>query len=115
MGFTYDIKTSQEDKRSTVCLSVCHLLYAIINMFVSTFLIAHIYSLTDNLFSYALNVGIYQLSTYGTMLVSYFLLSIVVDKTNRVWVYRIGCILEAALVIVTIPSRFSGSLSRRVT
>ncbi len=102
MGFSYDIKTSQADKRSTVCLSVCHLLYAIINLFVSTFLIAHIYSLTTDLFSYALNVGIYQLSTYGTMLVSYFLLSIVVDKTNRVWVYRIGCILEAALVIVTI-------------
>ena len=65
MSYTYDIKTSQKDNRSTVCLSVCHLMFLIINLFLSTFLIAHIYSLTSNLYSYVLNVGIYQLSSYG--------------------------------------------------
>lgn len=102
MGFSYDITTSKHDKRSTVGLSVCHLLYSVINLFISTFLIAHIYTLTSDLYSYALNVGIYQLSTYVTMLIAYFLLSFVVDKTNRIGVYRIANILEALLVIVTI-------------
>ena len=102
MGYSYDIATSQKDKRSMVGLSVCHLMYTIINLFISTFLIAHIYSLTTDLFSYVLNVGIYQLSTYATMLIAYFLFSFVVDKSNRICVYRIANILEALLVVVTI-------------
>ena len=102
MSYTYDIQTSQKDNRSTISLSVCHLMYSIINLFLSTFLIAHIYSLTTDLYSYALNVGIYQLSCYGCMLVSYFLFSFLVDKSNRIWVYRIANIIEAVLVIVTI-------------
>lgn len=102
MSYTYDINTSKNDKRSTICLSACHSLYAIINLFVTTFLIAHMYSLTTDLFSYALKVGIYQLSTYGTMLLTYGIFSKIVDRTNRVWVYRVACIIEAALVIVTI-------------
>lgn len=102
MSYTYDIQTSQKDNRSTISLSVCHLMYSVINLFLSTFLIAHIYSLTTNLYSYAINVGIYQLSTYGFMFISYFLFSFIVDKTNRIWVYRIANIIEALLVIVTI-------------
>ena len=102
MPYTYDIKTSQKDNRSTISLSVCHLMYSIINLFLTTFLIAHIYTLTSDLYSYALNVGIYQLSCYGCMLVSYFLFSFLVDKSNRICVYRIANIIEAVLVIVTI-------------
>ena len=102
MGYTYDITTSKKDKRSMVGLSVCHLLYTVINLFISTFLIAHIYSLTTDLFSYVLNVGIYQFSSYLAMLISYFLFSFIVDKTNRIWIYRIANILEALLVVVTI-------------
>ena len=102
MSYTYDIKTSKNDKRSTICLSVCHLMYAIINLFISTFLIAHMYSLTTDLFSYALTVGLFQLSTYITMLIGYYVFSFIVDKTNRIWVYRVANFLEAVLVIVTI-------------
>ena len=102
MGYSYDIATSQKDNRSMIGLSVCHLLYGVINLFLSTFLIAHIYSLTSDLYSYVLNVGIYQLSTYATMLVAYYAFSFIVDKTNRIWVYRIANFLEALLVVVTI-------------
>lgn len=101
-AYTYDITTSKKDNRATVCLSVCHLIYAVINMFLSTFLVAHIYSLTTDIFSYAVNVGIYQISTYAVMLVSYYVLSILVDKTDRIWCYRIANILNAGIVIVTI-------------
>lgn len=102
MSYTYDINTSKIDKKSTIGLSICHLLSVIINLFTTTFLIAHIYSLTTNLFQYAINVGIFQLSTYVCMFVSYLLCSFIVDKTNRVWVYRIANILVAVLVVVTI-------------
>ena len=75
MGYTYDIATSQKDKKSTIGLSVCHIVHKIIEVFVSTFLIAHIYSLTTNLYSYAINVAIYQMSAYACMFVVYLLLS----------------------------------------
>ena len=102
MAFTYDITTSKKDVRSTTCLTISHLLFSVINLFLSTFLIAHIYSLTDNMFEYAINVGLYEVSSYAVMLVAYYLFSFIVDKTNRVWIYRIGNILSTALVIITI-------------
>ena len=102
MSYTYDIATSKKDNRSTTCLTISHLLFNVINLFLSTFLIAHIYSLTDNIYSYAINVGIYEISGYAMMLVSYYLFSFWVDKSNRIWVYRVGNIFLTALVIVTI-------------
>jgi len=102
MAFVYDIKTSKKDNKSSVCLVVCHLLFNVINLFVSTFLIAHIYTLTSDIFSYVIKVAIFQISAYLVMLVAYYLFSFVVDKTNRIWVYRLGNILNTALVVVTI-------------
>ncbi len=102
MVYKYDIKTSKKDTCSTVCLSVCHLMFSAINIFLSTFLIAHIYSLTNDLYSYVLNVGFFQLSTYVCMFIAYYLISFLVDKTNRIWIYRIGNFIVAGLVVVTI-------------
>lgn len=102
MAYTYDIETSKKDNLSTNCLTTCHILFNIINLFLSTFLVAHIYSLTTDIYEYILNVGLYQLSTYGTMLIAYFIFSFLVDKTNRVWIYRLGILLCAVLVIITI-------------
>lgn len=102
MSFTYDITKSVKDKKSTIGLTICHLIYTIVNIFITTFLIAHIYTLTTDLYSYAMNVAIYQLAIYVTMFVVYLMCSFIVDKTNRVWVYRVANILQAALVIVTI-------------
>ena len=77
-------------------------MYTVINLFVSTFLIAHIYTLTDNLYSYVINVGLYEISCYIVMLISYYLFSFIVDKTNRIWIYRLGNVLLTILVIVAI-------------
>ena len=102
MGYTYDIATSKKDTRSTVSLSVCHVLHSIINLFLSTFLIAHIYTFCEDIFTYAANVALYQMFTYIGMVISYYVLSFFVDKTNRVWIYRIANIIEAVLVVVSI-------------
>ena len=102
MAYTYNISTSKEDKKSTICLSTCHILFSIINLFVSTFLVAHIYSQTANIFDYAVNVGIYNLTTYAVMMVAYFLFSLWVDKSNRIWCYRLANLITAGLVVFTI-------------
>ena len=102
MAYSYDITTSKKDNRSTVCLTICHLIYCIVNIFLSTFLVAHIYSLTTNIYSYAMNVGIYELTTYGVMLITYPIFSILVDKTNRIWFYRIANVITAGLVVLTV-------------
>lgn len=102
MSYTYDITTSKKDNRSTVCLTICHLLFTVIQLFLSTFLIAHIYSLTDNLISYTINVSIYQISHYIVMAISYFLFSVIVDKTNRIGIYRLGNIINTVLVVITV-------------
>jgi len=102
MTYTYDISTSKKDNRSTVCLSVCHLLFSIISLFTSTFLVAHIYSLTDDIFEYTLNVALYEFSAYIVMLIAYYLFSFWVDKSNRIWVYRVGNIINTIFVIITI-------------
>ena len=102
MSYVYDINTSKKDNRSTVSLTCCHLIYNIITIFISTFLVAHIYTLTTDIFSYTMKVATYMISAYVVMLISYYLFSFVVDKTNRIWVYRLGNIFNAILVIVTI-------------
>lgn len=102
MGYEYNIQTSKKDSVSTVSLMSCHTMYSIINIFVSTFLVAHIYSFTSDTFSYIQNVAIFQLCTYGMMFVAYFLFSFIVDKTNRIWVYRIANCIEVVLVLVAI-------------
>lgn len=102
MGYTYDIATSKKDKKSTFGLTICHLIHKLNDIFLSIFLVAHIYSLTNDLYSYAFNVGIYYLSDYVCMFIVYILCSFIVEKTNRIWVYRIANILEACVVIVAI-------------
>ena len=100
MTYTYDINTSKKDTRSTICLSTCHSIHSIVKLFLSTFLVAHIY--TPDIFTYAVNVGLYQLMTYAAMMLSYSLFSIWVDKSNRIWCYRIANIFSTALVVITI-------------
>lgn len=102
MSYTYDIKTSKNDKKSTICLSVCHLISEISNLFLTTFLIAHIYSLTSNVFEYAKNVALYQFFTYLTMFVTYFIFAYFVDITNRIWIYRLALVFKTIFIIVSI-------------
>lgn len=100
MTFTYDIATSKKDKKSNICLLTCHSISDVITLFLSTFLIAHIYSLTNNVADYIFNVGLYEMSLYITMAVFYLIVSPIIQKTNRIWMYRIALMLRAALVVL---------------
>ncbi len=102
MSYQYNIQTSKKDLRSSICLFIDHKLATIVKLFLSTFLVAYIYSFSENIFNYILNVGLYEIASYTTMLISYFVVAYFVDKTNRVWIYRIGVILRAVFVVFAI-------------
>lgn len=102
MAFKYDINATKKDKASSVCLLTSHSISEIINMLVSTFLVAHIYSFCADAYSYIFNVGVYYVTLYIVSLITHLILGPLVDKTNRVWLYRISLLMRAGLIIVCI-------------
>ena len=102
MSYNYNINAGIKDKRSTACLITCHTLSEISNYFVSTFLVAYIYAFSGSIFDYILNVGIYNLVSYVVFFLLLIPLGKWVDKTNRIWPYRISLVIRTALVVVAI-------------
>ncbi len=101
MDFSYNMATSKQDNSSTISLTICHCIFAVISLFLSTFLLAYIYDSSD-LSLYILRVALFTLVKYSAFIVVYHFSSIFVKRTNRVWFYRLGCFLLASLVIVSI-------------
>lgn len=110
MAFTYDINKTSIDKKSQNCLLACHMLAGIINLFVNTFLVAHIYSFNGSTYDYLFNVGIYNIFIYISMGLFTIPITKIVDKTNRISVFRIGLVIKAILVMIIIF--FGESLSK---
>ncbi len=104
MEYTYDINTSKKDNRANVCIFICHFFYAVIDLFISTFLVAHIKDLTTSVGEYIRYIAIYYMITLTVQLVAYPIISRIVDRTNRVWMYRIGCLMLAVVVTLSMFS-----------
>ena len=102
MEFSYDINKTTVDKKANNCLLTCHMLSMIINLFVSTFLVAYIYSFNGDTYAYIFNVGVYNLFVYITFFISYIPLSFMVEKSNRISFYRLSIILKGVLVVIII-------------
>ena len=102
MAFTYNSDNSISNKKTNNYILACHMLAIIINMFVSTFLVAHIYSFNGDTYSYIYNVSVYNIFIYLAFFITYIPFNYLVDKTNRISLYRIGLIIKAALVIIII-------------
>ncbi len=100
--YVYDKNVAHADGNSKKFLMVCHLFKNITSLFVSTFLTAHIYTFSADAFGYLFNVAVFYISVYLSMMVFYMILSIFVDKTNRVVFYRISVVVTAILVIIII-------------
>lgn len=100
--FVYDKDAGIIDNRSKNCLFMCHSIAQIISLFASTFLIAHIYSFSGDIYSYIFKVCTYNLAAYGTMAILYFLAAKIVDATNRISIYRISLVIETLLVVLFI-------------
>ncbi len=100
--YVYDINKKHSDKTSKNFLLGCHIFKKITSLFVSTFLIGHIYSFSGDIFGYIRNVAVFNIFVYLSMMLFYMLFSIFVDKTNRIIFYRISIAVTTALVIIII-------------
>lgn len=76
-----------------------HALNNTISIFVTTFLISYIYSISTN---YVLNIGLFYACNYFSMMVFYFLISSIIDKTDRVSFYRLAILVRAVFIICVV-------------
>lgn len=102
MAYTYDINANIGNNKAKNCLITCNTLNSIVDLFVTTFLIAHIYSFNGNTYDYLFNVAVYNIFIYLAFSVFYIPFAKIVDNTNRVWVYRAGIIIKVMIVIIFI-------------
>ena len=100
--FVYNKNKKYNDKHSKQFLLICHMFKTITSIFISTFLIGHIYTFSGDIFDYTFNVAVFNIFVYLSMMVFYMIFSIFVDRTNRVLFYRISIVTTAILVIIII-------------
>ena len=99
MAFQYNIEHKREKNRAYSCLLTTHTLNSITNLFVTTFLIAYIYSFNGDTYDYLFNVAIFNIAYYVGYALLYIPFSHIVEKTNRVIMYKIGIIVKTLLVV----------------
>ncbi len=102
MAYEYSVNAVKNDKKARTCLFSCHALATVVNLFVSTFLVAHIYSFEGGVFNYIYNVAFFNLVAYAVFFVAVGLISRFVEKSNRIWFYRVGLLLRTGLVILVL-------------
>lgn len=102
MSYTYDLEQSHHDKKASIGLYVCNTINTINELFLSTFLIAYIYSFSTDVFDYVFKAAYYEMVTYFIMFISYYFSSKIVNKTNRISVYRFSIFIWAAFVVFAI-------------
>lgn len=107
MGFNYSPSgTSSKSKMnmSSWSMQITSSINNIISLFASTFLVSYIVQvnagapLGDSLVS----IGLFYVSLYAVMAVCYFLMGYLVDRSSRIWYYRVGIIIKGAFIVFLI-------------
>lgn len=96
---TESLKIKQKLKPMNKAMLATHTFNNVISIFVSTFLISYIYSISTN---YVMNVAVFYAFNYFAMMVFYFLISNVIDRTNRVWFYRAAIVIRAVFIVCVV-------------
>lgn len=78
---------------------VSHGLNNVISVFVTTFLVSYIYSISSN---YMMSIGLFYVCNYFAMCIFYLLVSTIIDRTNRVLFYRIALVIRAGFILMII-------------
>lgn len=106
MAYTYTPSIANDKKvdRASVGLQICHMIYIITTLFSSTFLVSYIISVNANspLSSSLVTIAIFYVSEYVVFGLCYFLISYVVDRTSRIWVYRASILFNGAFITLLI-------------
>ncbi len=107
MAYTYtpsNTSSKQKMNLSVWSMQVTSAINTIIDLFANTFLVSFIVQTNaDEPISKALtSISLFYIATYAMMLVVNILLSYLVDRTDRVWVYRLGLVLKAVFIVLVI-------------
>lgn len=89
--------------KTNYALLTAHGLNDVVSIFISTFLISYIYSLSNN---YVIDIGLFYFANYLVMAFVYFVTSILIDRTNRINFYRVAIFVKAAFILCIV---FAGS------
>ena len=96
------METAKENlkfKPSNTAMLVTHGLNEVVSIFVGTFLISYIYSLSSN---YMLDIGLFYFIQYLSMFVFYTLISKIIDRTDRVTFYRISLFVKGVFILCVV-------------
>lgn len=102
MAYSYDITKSKKDTSANICLFSCHTILSIVDLFISTFLVAYIYQYCNSTYDYIFAVGQFYIANYGFNIIAIWLIGYIVERTNRVWMYRFSLVLELGVVLVAV-------------
>lgn len=96
---TENLAVSQKLKPKNKAMLATHTLNNTISIFVTTFLISYIYSISTN---YVTNIGLFYACNYFSMMIFYYLISSIIDKTDRVTFYRLAIVVRAVFIICVV-------------
>ena len=107
MSYTYTPSNAVESKkldRSSVSLQATYILNKIIGLFVSTFLVSYITQVNREApISVSLtSIGLFFVMHNIIFALIYFLMSYLVDRSNRIWFYRLGLLCKGAFIILIV-------------
>jgi len=94
-----NISVKQKLKPMNKAMLATHTLNNTISIFVTTFLISYIYSISTN---YVTSIGLFYACNYFSMMVFYYLISCIIDRTDRVTFYRLAIIVRAVFIICVV-------------
>lgn len=86
-------------KSGNIAMLVSHGFNNVVSIFVGTFLISYIYSLSKN---YILNIGLFYFTQYASMFVFYTLISKIIDFTDRVTFYRVSLFVKGIFILAVV-------------
>ncbi len=95
------VETQKKPKltSSSYAMLTTHGINLIVSVFVSTFLVSYIYSISEN---YVLNIGLFYCFNYICMGIAYYVISIFLDKTNRVSFYRVAIVVRTLFILLVV-------------
>ena len=107
MAYTYSpSKSSGKEKMnlSTWSMQITSSINNIIGLFASTFLVSFITqtNIDKPLGKTLVAIGLFYFALYFVMAITYFCMGYLVDKTNRVWFYRLGILIKGAFIVLII-------------
>lgn len=107
MAYTYkpsNITEKQKLGMSSWSLQVTSSINNIINVFATSFLVSYIMNINADapIASSLVSIALYYIALHILFSTTYFLFGFLVDRSNRVWVYRLACLMKLVFIIAVI-------------